>query len=142
MKNCVSFLLCCLIYTSHAQVSSILPTPVTYVQREGNFQINQALKVNPSEINPSLFTQLKELGTIYHQLRIEPNVQNAMLQFKKMENVKQDSYSITHAIDEAQRKWTLSAKMFRERFSELSVARTAFGRIPSFFHGGRNQTLH
>ncbi len=84
-------------YTSHAQVSSILPSPVTYVQREGSFQINQALTVNPSEINPSLFAQLKELGTIYHQLRIEPNVQNAMLQFKKLENVKQDSYSINVA---------------------------------------------
>jgi hexosaminidase len=97
MKNCLSFLLCCLMYTSHAQVSSILPSPVTYVQSEGNFQINQTLTVNPSEIHPGLLAQFKFLGETFHGLTISTDVQNGMVNFKKLVNVKQDSYSINVA---------------------------------------------
>lgn len=81
----------------YGQISSILPSPVTYVQSVGSFQINQALTVNPSEIHPGLFAQFKFLGETFHGLTITTDVQNGMVNFKKLENVKQDSYSINVA---------------------------------------------
>lgn len=81
----------------YGQISSILPSPVTYVQSVGSFQINQALTVNPSEIHPGLLAQFKFLGETFHGLTISTDVQNGMVNFKKLENVKQDSYSINVA---------------------------------------------
>jgi hexosaminidase len=81
----------------HGQISSILPSPVTYVQIEGTFQLNQALTVNPSEIHPALLAQFKFLGETFHGLTITTDVQNGMVNFKKLVNVKQDSYSINVA---------------------------------------------
>jgi hexosaminidase len=81
----------------HGQISSILPSPVTYVQSEGTFQLNQALTVNPSEIHPGLLAQFKFLGQTFHGMTIQTDVQNGMVNFKKLVNVKQDSYSINVA---------------------------------------------
>lgn len=97
MKNVIYFLFCWMIVPVHGQISSILPSPVTYVQREGSFQLNQALTVNPSEIHPGLLAQFKFLGETFHGLTITTDVQNGMVNFKKLENVKKDSYSINVA---------------------------------------------
>jgi hexosaminidase len=97
MKNVIYLLFCWMILPVSGQISSILPSPVTYVQNEGAIQINQALTVNPSEIHPGLFAQFKFLGETFHGLTIQTDVQNGMLNFKKLVNVKQDSYSINIA---------------------------------------------
>ncbi|MEN9988998.1 MAG: hypothetical protein RLZZ585_2037, partial [Bacteroidota bacterium] len=97
MKNVIYFLFCWMIVPVYGQISSILPSPVTYVQSEGNFQINQALTVNPSEIHPGLLAQFKFLGETFHGLTISTDVQNGIVNFKKLVNVKQDSYSINVA---------------------------------------------
>lgn len=97
MKNVIYFLFCWMIVPVHGQISSILPSPVTYVQSEGTFQLNQALTVNPSEIHPGLLAQFTFLGETFHGLTITTDVQNGMVNFKKLVNVKQDSYSINVA---------------------------------------------
>jgi hypothetical protein len=78
MKNVIYFLFCWMIVPVYGQISSILPSPVTYVLSAGTYQINQALTVNPSEIHPGLLAQFKFLGETFHGLTISTDVQNGM----------------------------------------------------------------
>jgi hexosaminidase len=67
---------------------------VVYQRVNGQFVCSGNLVVDPSEINPALFQSFKDLAKWSHQMEVTPSVQNPMVSFKKLTNVKQDSYSI------------------------------------------------
>ena len=84
------------------QTCSILPTPVTYQPLIPDSQtetiiISKELKVDTSNIIGNLFKQLVFLGNSYHALSFSASKENSDIQFKKLTNVKQDSYSINVA---------------------------------------------
>jgi hexosaminidase len=74
--------------------SPILPTPAVYQRVNGQFVCSGSLLVDPSQINPQLMQSFKDLALWSHGLSVVPHVQNPMLSFKKLTNVKHDSYSI------------------------------------------------
>ncbi|MFM6946273.1 MAG: beta-N-acetylhexosaminidase [Flavobacteriales bacterium] len=80
--------------TASAQNGPILPTPAVYQRVNGQFISSGAVLVDPSEINPQLFQSFKDLANWSHGIELVPSVQNPMVSFKKLNNVKQDSYSI------------------------------------------------
>jgi len=94
LKYLHSFLFIFSILFVTAQICPILPTPSVYQGLNGQFVCSGNLLVDPSEINPALLQSFKDLAKWSHQLQVTPSVQNPMVSFKKLKNVKQDSYSI------------------------------------------------
>jgi len=94
LKYLHSFFFIFSILFATAQICPILPTPVVYQRVNGQFVCSGNLVVDPSEINPALFQSFKDLAKWSHQMEVTPSVQNPMVSFKKLTNVKQDSYSI------------------------------------------------
>ncbi len=77
-----------------AQVCPILPTPAVYQPANGQFVCSGTLLIDPSEITPNLRAAFTDYALWAHNIPVSPFVQNPMVQFKKLTNVKQDSYSI------------------------------------------------
>ena len=94
LKYLHSFFFIFSILFATAQICPILPTPAVYQRVNGQFVCSGNLVVDPSEINPALFQSFKDLAKWSHQMEVTPSVQNPMVSFKKLTNVKQDSYSI------------------------------------------------
>jgi hexosaminidase len=80
-----------------AQVCPILPTPAVYQPANGQFVCSGTLLIDPSEITPNLKAAFTDYALWAHNIQVSPFVQNPMVQFKKLTNVKQDSYSINIA---------------------------------------------
>jgi hexosaminidase len=94
LKYLHSFFFIFSILFATAQTCPILPTPAVYQRVNGQFVCSGNLVVDPSEINPALLQSFKDLAKWSHQMEVTPSVQNPMVSFKKLTNVKQDSYSI------------------------------------------------
>ena len=94
LKYLHSFFFIFSILFATAQTCPILPTPAVYQRINGQFVCSGNLVVDPSEINPALLQSFKDLAKWSHQMEVTPSVQNPMVSFKKLTNVKQDSYSI------------------------------------------------
>lgn len=82
---------------SRAQTCPILPTPAVYQTTNGQFVSSGALLIDPSGITPDLSVAIKDYSLWANGIQVTPFVQNPMVQFKKLSNVKQDSYSINIA---------------------------------------------
>lgn len=82
---------------SLAQTCPILPTPAVYQTTNGQFISSGALVIDPSGITPELSAAIKDYSLWANGIQVTPFVQNPMVQFKKLSNVKQDSYSINIA---------------------------------------------
>jgi hexosaminidase len=80
-----------------AQVCPILPTPAVYQPANGQFVCSGTLLIDPSEITPNLKAAFTDYALWANNIQVSPFVQNPMVQFKKLTNVKQDSYSINIA---------------------------------------------
>jgi hexosaminidase len=80
-----------------AQVCPILPTPAVYQPTNGQFVCSGTLLIDPSEITPNLKAAFTDYALWANNIEVSPFVQNPMVQFKKLTNVKQDSYSINIA---------------------------------------------
>ncbi|MFN5506577.1 MAG: beta-N-acetylhexosaminidase [Flavobacteriia bacterium] len=80
-----------------AQECPILPTPAVYQTTNGQFVSSGNLVIDPSQITPNLLESFKSYALWSKGIEVSPFVQNPMVQFKKMTNVKQDSYSINIA---------------------------------------------
>lgn len=94
LKYAHFFIFITVLLTASAQTGPILPTPAVYQRVNGQFVCSGNLVVDPSEINPALLQSFKDLAKWSHQMEVTPSVQNPMVSFKKLTNVKQDSYSI------------------------------------------------
>ena len=79
---------------AQAQDCPILPTPVVYTTQAGSLNFSNNLAVDLTHLNQNLKAQLIALADTYHQLKIESSQDKSLITFKKLENVKQDSYSI------------------------------------------------
>ena len=80
-----------------AQDCPILPTPAVYQTTNGQFVSSGNLVIDPSQITPNLLESFKSYALWSKGIEVSPFVQNPMVQFKKLTNVKQDSYSINIA---------------------------------------------
>jgi hexosaminidase len=80
-----------------AQECPILPTPAVYQTTNGQFVSSGSLVIDPSQITPNLLESFKSYALWSKGIEVSPFVQNPMVQFKKLTNVKQDSYSINIA---------------------------------------------
>ena len=80
-----------------AQECPILPTPAVYQTTNGQFVSSGNLVIDPSQITPNLLESFKSYALWSKGIEVSPFVQNPMVQFKKLTNVKQDSYSINIA---------------------------------------------
>jgi hexosaminidase len=80
-----------------AQVCPILPTPAVYQPSNGQFVCSGTLLIDPSEITPNLKAAFTDYALWANNIQVSPFVQNPMVQFKKLTNVKQDSYTINIA---------------------------------------------
>ena len=79
---------------AQAQDCPILPTPVVYTTQTGSLNFSNNLAVDLTNLDQNLKAQLIALADTYHQLKIESGQDKSLIIFKKLENVKQDSYSI------------------------------------------------
>lgn len=77
-----------------AQDCPILPTPAVYQTTNGQFVSSGNLLIDPSNLTPNLVDAFKSFALWSKGIEVSPFVQNPMVQFKKLTNVKQDSYSI------------------------------------------------
>lgn len=80
-----------------AQVCPILPAPAVFQQLNGQFVCSGTLLIDPSNLTPNLTDAFKNYALWANNIQVAPFVQNPMVQFKKLTNVKQDSYSINIA---------------------------------------------
>jgi hexosaminidase len=80
-----------------AQDCPILPTPAVYQTTNGQFVSSGQLLIDPSNLTPNLVQSIKSYSLWAKNIEVGPFVQNPMVQFKKLTNVKQDSYSINIA---------------------------------------------
>ena len=72
----------------------ILPTPVTYQRQTETILLPNELSVDSANLNENLFKQLQFLAKSYHNSSVIYSKSNPLIVFKKLVNVKQDSYSI------------------------------------------------
>lgn len=95
----MKFLLCIGLFCANvlAQNCPILPTPAVYQTTNGQFVCSGTLLIDPSEITPNLKAAFTDYALWANNIQVAPFVQNPMVQFKKLTNVKQDSYSINIA---------------------------------------------
>lgn len=95
----MKFLICIGLFCANvlAQNCPILPTPAVYQTTNGQFVCSGTLLIDPSEITPNLKAAFTNYALWANNIQVAPFVQNPMVQFKKLTNVKQDSYSINIA---------------------------------------------
>lgn len=111
-----------------AQVCPILPTPAVYKQGNGMFVCSGQLLIDPSELTPNLKTALTDYALWANSIRVSPFVQNPMVQFKKLTNVKQDSYSINIA-DRITISYSSEASCFYAWVSLLQLSTQQEGQL-------------
>jgi hexosaminidase len=111
-----------------AQVCPILPTPAVYKQGNGMFVCSGQLLIDPSELTPNLKTALTDYALWASGIRVSPFVQNPMVQFKKLTNVKQDSYSINIA-DRITISYSSEASCFYAWVSLLQLSKQKDGQL-------------
>jgi hexosaminidase len=80
-----------------AQECPILPTPAVFQTTNGQFVSSGQLLIDPSNLTPNLVESMKSYALWAKNIQVSPFVQNPMVEFKKLTNVKQDSYSINIA---------------------------------------------
>lgn len=85
-----------LIFQSFGQEKGcpILPTPVTYQTTNEFISIPKTIIVDTVNLNLNNYNQLKELGKTYHNLDFTLSKEQPLIVFRKLKNVKEDSYSI------------------------------------------------
>lgn len=115
------------LFTS-AQVCPILPTPAVYKQGNGMFVCSGQLLIDPSELTPNLKSALTDYALWANSIRVSPFVQNPMVQFKKLKNVKQDSYSINIA-DRITISYSSEASCFYAWVSLLQLSTQQDGQL-------------
>ena len=113
---------------STAQVCPILPTPAVYKQGNGMFVCSGQLLIDPSELTPNLKSALTDYALWANSIRVSPFVQNPMVQFKKLKNVKQDSYSINIA-DRITISYSSEASCFYAWVSLLQLSTQQDGQL-------------
>ncbi len=113
---------------STAQVCPILPTPAVYKHGNGMFVCSGQLLIDPSELTPNLKSALTDYALWANSIRVSPFVQNPMVQFKKLKNVKQDSYSINIA-DRITISYSSEASCFYAWVSLLQLSTQQDGQL-------------
>ncbi len=111
-----------------AQECPILPTPAVYQTTNGQFVSSGNLLIDPSNITPNLLDAFKNYALWSKGIEVSPWVQNPMVQFKKLTNVKQDSYSINIA-ERITISYSSEASCFYAWVSLLQVAQQAEGQL-------------
>ncbi|MFY7669351.1 MAG: glycoside hydrolase family 20 zincin-like fold domain-containing protein, partial [Crocinitomicaceae bacterium] len=85
-----------LIFQSFGQEKGcpILPTPVTYQTTNEFISIPKTITVDTTNLSLNNFNQLIEHGKTYHNLNFTLSKEQSLIVFRKLKNVKEDSYSI------------------------------------------------
>ena len=97
MKKSVFLIVLTLVITQsfgQNKLCPILPSPVTYQTSNGSISVPKTIIVDTSNLNLNNFKQLYELGKTYHQLNFIISKEQPLIFFRKLKNVKEDSYSI------------------------------------------------
>lgn len=113
---------------SIAQTCPILPTPAVFQTTNGQFISSGALLIDPSGITPDLTLAIKDYSLWANGIQVTPFVQNPMVQFKKLNNVKQDSYSINIA-DKITISYSSDASCFYAWVSLLQLVQMEDGQL-------------
>ena len=111
-----------------AQDCPILPTPAVYQTTNGQFVCSGNLLIDPSEITPNLKAAFTDYALWANNIQVSPFVQNPMVQFKKLTNVKQDSYSINIA-DRITISYSSEASCFYAWVSLLQLSTQQDGQL-------------
>ena len=111
-----------------AQDCPILPTPAVYKPTNGQFVCSGNLLIDPSEITPNLKAAFTDYALWANNIQVSPFVQNPMVQFKKLTNVKQDSYSINIA-DRITISYSSEASCFYAWVSLLQLSTQQDGQL-------------
>ncbi|MEY4805432.1 MAG: hypothetical protein RL331_1958 [Bacteroidota bacterium] len=111
-----------------AQVCPILPTPAVYQTTNGQFVSSGNLLIDPSNLTPNLVDAFKSYALWSKGIEVSPFVQNPMVQFKKLTNVKQDSYSINIA-DRITISYSSEASCFYAWVSLLQLSTQQDGQL-------------
>jgi hexosaminidase len=111
-----------------AQVCPILPTPAVYQTTNGQFVSSGNLLIDPSNLTPNLVDAFKSYALWSKGIEVSPFVQNPMVQFKKLTNVKQDSYSINIA-DRITISYSSEASCFYAWVSLLQLSSQQDGQL-------------
>ena len=111
-----------------AQECPILPTPAVYQTTNGQFVSSGNLLIDPSNITPNLLDAFKNYALWSKGIEVSPLVQNPMVQFKKLTNVKQDSYSINIA-ERITISYSSEASCFYAWVSLLQLAQQVEGQL-------------
>ena len=111
-----------------AQVCPILPTPAVYQPTNGQFVCSGTLLIDPSEITPDLKAAFTDYALWANNIQVSPFIQNPMVQFKKLTNVKQDSYSINIA-DRITISYSSEASCFYAWVSLLQLSTQQDGQL-------------
>lgn len=113
---------------SIAQTCPILPTPAVFQTTNGQFISSGALLIDPSGITPDLTLAIKDYSLWANEILVTPFVQNPMVKFKKLNNVKQDSYSINIA-DKITISYSSDASCFYAWVSLLQLVQMEDGQL-------------
>lgn len=111
-----------------AQNCPILPTPAVYQTTNGQFVCSGTLLIDPSGITPNISSAIKDYSLWAQQIQMAPFVQNPMVVFKKLSNVKQDSYSINIA-DKITISYSSDASCFYAWVSLLQLSTQQDGQL-------------
>ena len=111
-----------------AQVCPILPNPVVYQKANGQFVCSGTLLIDPAGITPDLGQAFKDYALWTKGISVAPFVQNSMIQFKKLQNVIEDSYSINIA-DRITISYSSDASCFYAWVSLLQLAQIEEGQL-------------
>ena len=97
MKKSI-FLVVVIVFIFHSfgqdKLCPILPTPVTYQTSNEIISIPKTIIVDTTNLNSNNLNQLKELGKTYYNLDFTLSKEQPLIVFRKLKNVKEDSYSI------------------------------------------------
>jgi len=115
------------LFTS-AQKCPILPTPAVFQTTNGQFISSGNLLIDPSNITPNLLNAFKNYALWSKGIQVIPFVQNPMVKFKKLTNVKQDSYSINIA-EQITISYSSEASCFYAWVSLLQLAQQTEGQL-------------
>jgi len=77
----------------------ILPHPVTFISSSSgveflSFDASEKLKIDTANLSTALFEQFQFLLKFHHNLSAEPISDNSSIEFKRLKNVIEDSYTI------------------------------------------------
>ncbi|MFM7007436.1 MAG: beta-N-acetylhexosaminidase [Flavobacteriales bacterium] len=126
LKFLLAVSLCC--GNLFAQNCPILPTPAVYQTINGQFVCSGTLLIDPSGITPNISSAIKDYSMWAQQIHVAPFVQNPMVEFKKLTNVKQDSYSINIA-DKITISYSSDASCFYAWISLLQLSTSQNGQL-------------